>query len=131
MMFVKFEQTPLYYYLLQLIVGLNNDNQKYISTTHLHILKHSVIIVNYDVMNVLTKRQSYTIHMHHVYIHMTFYATHRPFWHIWLFKKYHFETLKPLQFSCDVFYSRWIYSIIVTVSVKTLHVSVFYIGSHK
>ena len=27
----------------------------------------------------------------------------RPFRHIWYFEKYHFETLKPLQFSCAVF----------------------------
>ena len=26
-----------------------------------------------------------------------------PFRHIWYFKKYHFETLKSLQFSCAVF----------------------------
>ena len=27
----------------------------------------------------------------------------RPFRHIWYFEKYHFETLKSLQFSCAVF----------------------------
>ena len=27
----------------------------------------------------------------------------RPFQHIWYFEKYHFEKLKPLQFSCAVF----------------------------
>ena len=26
-----------------------------------------------------------------------------PFQHIWYFEKYHFKTLKPLQFSCVVF----------------------------
>ena len=27
----------------------------------------------------------------------------RPFQHIWYFEKYHFEILKPLQFSCAMF----------------------------
>ena len=34
---------------------------------------------------------------------VTFSAKNRPFWHTWYFEKYHFETLKPVQFSCAVF----------------------------
>ena len=32
-----------------------------------------------------------------------FLCENRPFQHIWYFEKYHFATLKPLQFSCAMF----------------------------
>ena len=39
-----------------------------------------------------------------VYVHICdLLCENRPFRHIWYFEKYHFETLKPLQFSCAVF----------------------------
>ena len=40
---------------------------------------------------------------YHLFCTCDLFCENRPFQHIWYYEKHHFETLKPLQFSCDMF----------------------------